>query len=196
MARNQNFSRREKRKAPAAIPAVSDLGRLTMPRKTNHAAARTVASGDVLWDKRKVASKARKRALEIHVGRTSHPGVHSLSRRQKKWIGNHLPAWSWDASTGALQAPAQTTQRQLDELVEVAHLPYVQRAVVKVQGLSLEQIGYVAEHTPKTALFVLVDPVRKSQQTIGVAPHPVKDPGADPRDSTRIPDLSARRCLP
>ncbi|MDQ0618095.1 hypothetical protein [Arthrobacter globiformis] len=32
MARNRNFSRREKRKAPATVPAVPDLGRLTMPR--------------------------------------------------------------------------------------------------------------------------------------------------------------------
>lgn len=168
MARNQNFSRREKRKAPETLPAVPDLGRLTMPRKTNRAAALAVASGDVLWDKRKVASKARKGALEIQTGRTSHPGVHSLSQRQKKWIGNHLPAWSWDASTGALQAAAKTSQQQLDEPIEVTRLPYVQRALVKVQGVSLEQIGYVAEGAPKTAMFVLVAPLMKSQQTIRV----------------------------
>lgn len=166
MGSNRNFSRREKRKAPAAVPAVPDLGRLTMPRKTNHAAARAVASGDVLWDKRKVASKARKRALATQALRTSHKGFHQLSRKQKQWIGNHLPDWSWDASTGALQAPRRTTQQQLDELVEVTGLPYVQRAVVKVQGPSLEQIEYVAERAPKTALFILVDPLMKSQQTI------------------------------
>lgn len=62
--------------------------------------------------------------------------------------------------------------------------------------MSLEQIVYVAERAPKTALFVLVDRVRKSQQIIRVAPHPVKDAGADPRDQIRIPDLSARRCFP
>ncbi|MET3934855.1 hypothetical protein [Arthrobacter sp. OAP107] len=169
MGSNRNFSRRENCKAPATVPAVPDLGRLTLPRKTNKAAAKTVASGDVLWDKRKVAGKARKRALETQARRISQLGVHSLSRRQKKWIGNHLSAWSWDASTGALQAPTKATQRQLDELVEVARLPYVQRALVKVQGVSLEQIVYVAERAAKTALFVLVDPVRKSQQTIRVA---------------------------
>ncbi|MDQ0618096.1 hypothetical protein [Arthrobacter globiformis] len=136
--------------------------------KTNKAAARTVVSGDVLWDKLKIASKARKRALETQVRRTSHPGVHSLSRCQKKWIGNHLPAWSWDASTGALQAPAKATVRQLGQLVEVTRLPYVQRAVLKVQGLSIEQIEYVAERASRTALFILVDPVMKTQQTIRV----------------------------
>jgi hypothetical protein len=94
--------------------------------------------------------------------------VHSLSRRQKKWIGNHLSAWSWDASTGALQAPAKTIPRQLDDLAEVTGLPYVQRAVLKVQGLSMEQIEYVAERASRTALFILVDPLMKTQQTIRV----------------------------
>lgn len=70
---NRNFSRCEKRKAPTAIPAVPDLGRLTMPRKTNRAAARAVASGDVLWDKRKVHRKARKRALETQARRRAGP---------------------------------------------------------------------------------------------------------------------------
>lgn len=166
MGSNRNFSRREKRKAPATVPAVPDLGRLTMPRKANRAAARTVASGDVFWDKRKVDRKARKRALESQALRTSHKGFHQMSRKQKQWLANHLPAWSWDASTGALQAPRHTNQQQLDDLVEVTGLPYVQRAVLKVQGLSVEQIEYIAEHAPKTALFILVDPLMKSQQTI------------------------------
>jgi hypothetical protein len=56
MSSNRHFSRCEKRKAPAAV-AAPDLGRLTMPHKTNHAAARTVASGDVLWDKRKCSQQ-------------------------------------------------------------------------------------------------------------------------------------------
>lgn len=171
MARNRNFSRREARKAPAEVPAVPDLGvRITMPRKSNSAAARIVASGDILWDKRKVERKARRRALETQSSRASHPGVHELSRRQKQWIGRHLQDWSWDVSTGALQAPKQRTQQQLDELVEVTRLPYVQRALLKVQGLSLEEIGYVAERAPRTALFVLVDPLTTSQRTIRV-PH-------------------------
>lgn len=167
MARNRNFSRREVRKAPVELAPVPDLGvRITMPRKTNSAAARTVSSGDVLWDKRKVERKARKRALETQGSRVSHPGVHELSRRQKQWIGKHLQDWSWDVSTGALQAPKQRTQQQLDELVVVTRLPYVQRALVKVLGLSLEEIGYVAERAPQTVRFILVDPLTKSQRTI------------------------------
>ncbi|KIA74368.1 hypothetical protein ANMWB30_09410 [Arthrobacter sp. MWB30] len=39
MSRNHTFNRREKRKAPAIVPVVADLGRLSMPRKTNRAAA-------------------------------------------------------------------------------------------------------------------------------------------------------------
>jgi hypothetical protein len=169
MSSNRSFSRREERKAPVELPAVPDLGvRLTMPRKTNRAAARTVASGDALWDKRKVARKARKRALEIQAARAAQPRAHRLSRRQKQWLENHLSTWAWSTSNDVLEAPLAATQQQLDELVAATRLPYVQRAVVKIQGLRLDQIRYVAEHAPKTALFILVDPLTSSQQTIRV----------------------------
>jgi hypothetical protein len=169
MTSNRNFSRRETRKTPAEIPAVPNLGvRLTMPRKSNRAAALRVASGDRFWDKRKVAATARKHALEIGLARASNPGAHRLSRRQKQWMENHLSTWSWNTSNDALQAPVQPTQEQLDELVAATRLPYVQRAVLKIQGLCLEQIRYIAERAPQTMLFVLVDPLAKSQQTIRV----------------------------
>lgn len=139
MASNRNFSRREQRKVPVEIPAVPDLGvRLTMPRKSNRAAALTVASGDRFWDKRKVAAKARKRALEIEEARVSNPGAHRLTRKQKQWMENHLSTWSWNASDDVLQAPPAAGQEQLDELVTATRLPYVQRAAVKIQGLCLE----------------------------------------------------------
>ncbi|MCB5280590.1 hypothetical protein [Arthrobacter sp. ES1] len=167
MASNRNFSRLEPRKAPAEIPAVSDLGvRLTMPRKSNRAAALTVASGDRFWDKRKVAAKARRHALEIELSRASNPGAHRLTRRQKQWMENHLSTWSWNTSEDVLQAPVAATEAQLDELVTATRLPYVQRAVLKIQGLCLEQMRYIAERAPQTVLFVLVDPLAKSQQTI------------------------------
>lgn len=169
MASNRNFSRREQRKAPAEIPAVPDLGvRLTMPRKSNRNAARIVAAGDRFWDKRKVAAKARKHALEMELLTTSRQGAHRLTRRQKQWMENHLTDWSWSASNDALQAPSAATRAQLDELIKATRLPYVQRAVLKIQGLCLEQIRYIAEHAPQTVLFILVDPLAKSQQTIRV----------------------------
>ena len=168
MARITSFSRREKRKAPADIAVVPDLGvRLTMPRRTNRAAARAVASGDVFWDKRKIASKARRHALEVEMAKASNPGAHRLSRRQKQWMENHLSTWSWNGSN-VLQAPTAATQDQLDELIAVTRLPYVQRAVMKIQGLCLEQIRYVAERAPRTVLFILVDERSGSQQTIRV----------------------------
>jgi hypothetical protein len=51
---------------------------------TNRAAALVVASGDRFWDKRKVAAKARKRALEMELTRASNSGAHRMSRRQKQ----------------------------------------------------------------------------------------------------------------
>jgi hypothetical protein len=169
MASNRNFSRREQRKAPVELPAVPDLGvKITMPRKANRAGAKAVASGDRFWDKRKVAAKARKRAQEIELAHASNPGAHRLSRRQKQWMENHLSTWSWSASGDVLQAPMAATREQLDELVAATRLPYVQRAVLKIQGLCQEQIRYIAERAPQTVLFVLVDPRAKSQQTIRI----------------------------
>jgi hypothetical protein len=166
MSNNRSFSQREEHKTPIELPPVPDLGvKITMPRRTNRRAAKRVASGDVFWDKRKVASKARKRALEAQA---AQPKPHSLSRRQKQWISNHLTAWSWDPVTGALQAPARATQAQLDELAVVTWLPYVQRAVMKIQGLCLEQVRYVAARAPKTIRIVLVDRQESSQQTVCV----------------------------
>lgn len=167
MSSNRDFSRREDRKAAVELPTVQDLGvRITMPRQTNRAAAKTVASGDRFWDKRKVARKARRRALEIQAARVAQPRPHSLTRRQKQWVSNHLADWCWDGATGALQAPGKVTQEQLDELVEVTCLPYVQRAVVRVQGLCQEQVRYVADRAPRTARLILVDRQGCSQQTV------------------------------
>lgn len=169
MAHNRNFSRRETRQAAAVLPLVEDLGaRLTMPRKTNRAAARTVASGDRFWDKRKVDRKARKRALATHEARASHPLPHRLSRKQKQWITAHLPQWSWDTSADALTAPAPVTDGQLDELVRATHLPYVRRALLKLQGLDRAQAEYVAARAPRTASIVLVDPQVNGWQAIRV----------------------------
>lgn len=73
-----------------------------------------------------------------------------------------------DVSTDALRAPADTTTQQLDELVKATHLPYVQRAVLKVQGLSWEECQYVTARSPKTMRFISVDALMKSQRTIRV----------------------------
>lgn len=188
MGSNRNYSQREKRKAPASVPAVPDLGRLSMPRKTNRAAALIVASGDVLWDKRRVDRKARKRALETAAARETHKGFHQLSRKQKQWIINHIPAWSWNTETAALQAPTKVTQQQLDELIEVTRLPYVQRAVITVQGLSLAELEYVTERAPRTARFVLLDTQTMHRQT-------VRTPRISAHDHVRTPaidDVTAR----
>lgn len=108
-------------------------------RNFSRAAAKTVASGDRFWDKRKMASKAGKRAAAIELAGASNPGAHRLTRKQKQWMENHLSTWSWAGSNDVLQAPPAATP---------------------------EQIRYIAERAPQTMLFILVDPRAKSQQTI------------------------------
>lgn len=67
-----------------------------------------------------------------------------------------------------MHAPKAPTQEHLDELVTATRLPYVQRAVLKIQRLCLEQIRYIAERAPQTVLFILVDPLTGSLQPIRV----------------------------
>lgn len=169
MARHQNFHQRADCKVRSAVPAVPDLGRLSMPRKTNTKAARIVASGDVLWDKRKVARKAQKRARQFQDARSARPGFHRLSRRQKQWLVKHLDSWSWNTSSDALVPVGHPSQAQLDELVAATRLPYVQRAVLRLQGLCAEQIKYIAERSPETLRIIGVDSGSQSQQVIRVA---------------------------
>jgi hypothetical protein len=170
MAQNQTFHRREQRKAPAELPVVHDLGpRLTMPRKTNRAAARTVTGGDSFWDKRKVDRKARKRAVELQENRAANPLPHRLSRKQRQWVMAHLPGWSWAGGAGALVAPDLVTTEHLDDLVNATRLPYVQRAVLRLQGVSKEQAEYIAIRAPRTVRLVLEDP-REYRRTVVRAP--------------------------
>ncbi len=74
MARNRSFSRREERKKPVELAAVPDLGvKITMPRKTNSAAARTVASGDVFLGQ----AQSRQEGPQARSENAACPGIQS-----------------------------------------------------------------------------------------------------------------------
>lgn len=167
MARNQTFNRREERKRATEVPVVSDLGpKITMPRKTNRSAARRIAAGDPFWDKRKVERKDRKQARVKAERNESYPVPHRLSRKQRQWIMAHLPGWSWASGSGALIAPAGAAVEHLDDLVKATRLPYVQRAILRLQGMGKEQAEYVAERAPRTVRIVLDDPLEKSSRVV------------------------------
>lgn len=166
MSNNRAFSRREERKARTEIPAVEDLGhKITMPRKTNRRAARTVASGDRFWDKSKVERKARKRTLEIQANRETNPVPHRLTRKQRQWMLAHLPGWSWDAS-GTLKAPENVTESELERLVQVTRLPYVQRAALRLMNMTPGHAHYVAERAPTTIRITLIEPHINGQRIV------------------------------
>ncbi|GAB13075.1 hypothetical protein ARGLB_035_00400 [Arthrobacter globiformis NBRC 12137] len=52
--------------------------------------------------------------------------------------------------------------------MEATGLPYVQRAVLKVQGLSLEQVEYIVERASRTALFILASDPPASEASRGI----------------------------
>lgn len=150
--RYDQSSRRRENKTPAApLPSVPDLGhKITMPRKSNRAAAKLVASGDVFWDKRKVASKARRTARLDQAQAELYPPAHKLSRNQRTWLLTHLPGWTWDNNTSSLMAPQNLSGDYMSTLVEVTHLPYIQRAILRIQGLPYEELQQLAQLAPST----------------------------------------------
>lgn len=94
MGRTQGSARRKARKQRTELPEVPDLGRLAMPRRGNRAAAKAVATGDLLWDKRRVARKeakiARKRQEAIQ-----NPPV-SIRKHDLTRVLAAAPGWVYD----------------------------------------------------------------------------------------------------
>lgn len=157
----KSSSTRETRKPKADLPEVPDLGhKITTPRKTNRSAIKTIASGDRFWDKRKVERKAHREA-QARQGSTRN-AHHRLSRRQKQWLLNHLEGWSWDGSSGALVAPRNLTDQQINNLATATSLPYMSRAVLYLQGLTPEQGRQLRAKAASSILLFHLDPATKS----------------------------------
>lgn len=156
MASHRSHARRETKKAAAAIPAIPNLGKLSRPRKTNATAAKTIAAGDIFWDKRKVASKARSAALHTHAAELAHPGHHRLTTKQRGWLMNHLPAWSWNTATNSLVAPQPLLPEHMGQLANAARLPYMTHASLRLQALDAEQARHIAKALPATLQMILI----------------------------------------
>lgn len=149
---------RNQRKAPAELPAVGNLGpRITQPRKGNRAAAKAVSAGDNFWDKRKVASKARRKVIARDAREAAHPPVHRLSSNQKHWLMRHLPSWSWDKEKDALLAPNPLLPAHLDELAACARLPYLKHARLRLSAQNMEEAALIAGNLRPSTCVVFVD---------------------------------------
>lgn len=96
MAGKEPRSRKEARKPRKEIPEVPDLGRLSMPRKTNRAAAKYIAEKGALWDRRRVDRKARKRALLQQDAAEKNPRRKHLDKVVRQAMLASMPSWSFD----------------------------------------------------------------------------------------------------
>lgn len=156
MASHSARKRRESKKLAVALPAIPNLGKLSKPRKNNAAAAKTIAAGDIFWDKRKVAAKARQKALYTAAQKEAHPEHHTLTAKQRQWLMKHLPSWSWDSTTKSLVAPSPLLIEHREQLIQAARLPYVTRASLRLSSLNVEQARAIKKSLPHTVQIILV----------------------------------------
>lgn len=131
--------------------SVPPLGNLRAPRSTNTRAIRRILSGDLLWDKRAVDRAATKRARDAFDRAGRRPRAHALDRTQRRWVLSRLPRWRFVAHSGTpvLTAPAVVSRADVEDLVAVMRLPYVQRSILHVAGLDDAQIQEVADRAPE-----------------------------------------------
>lgn len=94
MRKTQSTARRETRKQPIELPVVPDLGNLSMPRRTNRAATKTVAAGDLLWDKRRVMRKALKNARKRNEALQNAPV--NIRKQDLIRVLDSAPGWGYD----------------------------------------------------------------------------------------------------
>jgi hypothetical protein len=98
---------------------------------------------------------ATKKAQARHADE-SHRTTGRLSTRHRILLMKHLGSrWAWEYRPtsilgGAIAAPEQPTEADLDALIAGLYLPYVMRACVTVTGLSAEQLQHVVGQAPDT----------------------------------------------
>lgn len=131
MAKNKNRGHRETRKPPHEIPEVPDLGRLSMPRKTNRRAAMDVAAGVLLWDRRRVARAAERRVRRRLV---LAPARH-LTKDQRQLMLTTMTGWGYDRPS-QMFVTDQVTPERLEQLIRTSLVCRSSRCIDTPEGVS------------------------------------------------------------
>lgn len=124
MAKSQR-AQKEARKAPQPIPPIPELGTLHKPRKGNRRAAKLIADGVRLWDRRHVERRARRRAI-------AQSDAEEARRNRERATENFLQellqrAPSWKAAYRRVSIEPRTE----------GDVP-VEELIAAAEGLSLE----------------------------------------------------------
>lgn len=155
MANGQSRGHRESRKPQQELPEVPDLGRLSMPRRTNRRAARYVATIGPLWDRRRADRKARRNALLREDAQAASPRRRHLDKKVRERMLRTMTGWSFDHRQKAFVTPEVTSER-VEELVDAIVELELEPVVLRVAGLGRKECARVRGYLSVEALLVPV----------------------------------------
>jgi len=156
MSKTMNRGHREARKPRQELPEVPDLGRLSMPRKGNRAAAKYVANVGPLWDRRRAERKARKNALLREDALRESPRRRHLDKRVREQLLRTMTGWSFDHKRRMFVATDFAPER-LDELIDAIVEIGPQVVTLRVSDLSLQEAARVRGYLTPGSILVPVN---------------------------------------
>lgn len=157
MAAKDRVHQREPKKTPAVVPSIPDLGKLKMPRKNNAAAAKEIASGNRLWDRRHVAAAETKKSLRTSEVREARRAFNRLEKPVRNAMLKYTPSWHWDDTKKQFRVDAEkVTQFQAEEMAEAISTVLNDAAPtqLRIRGVDAHQLGNLRAVThPKHRLL-------------------------------------------
>lgn len=143
MAEKNTHPHRESKKAPASVPVIPDLETLKMPRRNNAAAAKEIASGNRLWDRRHIAAAEARKALRRAMARDGRRDFRRLEKSVRIQMLGLAPSWSWANSTRGFYIDAGAiTQFQVEEMAEAISTVFndADPTLLRIDGLHPRQL--------------------------------------------------------
>ncbi|QEW00621.1 hypothetical protein F6J84_11285 [Microbacterium caowuchunii] len=156
MGKSKSRGFREMRKPRPELPDVPDLGTLSMPRKSNRAAAKYVAMVGSLWGRRRADRKARKLALRRQDAQAANPRRHHLDKAVREQMLTAMPGWVFDHKT-KMFVPMDDAPERLEELLDAVTDLQSQTIVLRVAGLSPAEAARVRGYLQTGSSLIAVN---------------------------------------
>jgi hypothetical protein len=168
MPKSKYKNHREALKPRVVLPAVPDLGNLAMPRMSNRAAAKYVASVGLLWDRRRADRKALKVAQKRSDAVSENPRKKHLDKAVRERMLRVMTAWSFDHQTkafvplgvtlgGSSHAVSGVTAQRVEELLEAVINLKRETVVLRVSGLSFAEASRVRGYLGMDSALISVN---------------------------------------
>lgn len=158
MAKSKNRGHRETRKVREPIPEVPDLGRLSMPRKTNRAAAKYVATVGRLWDRRRAARKALKKGLARQESDALWREERLRARIVRDRMLETMTGWVFDHRLHAFvaQGGPPPSVEAVEQLIRAVIANRHETLAIRVADLSPDEAAEVRKHLSRDWHLVVV----------------------------------------